>query len=218
MGLHQKGHVANIDAGGANYHSYSTGPDGLRVRKAANDGSVTEYFHFNGATISEWNSLSDWSDYIYANGKRIARADSYEDRMLFQGTNCSSCGSLSSVATMHSGSGAALQGYVIQSGDKPMVRQWSGVSGGVGIVFTQGATWNDSQTPHLLDQDSQDGAVDTMTGAWHYRQFNLSQYVGNHQLGGGDHAEQPSRRMEHLLPGFRAAGRQGRGAQDLLAG
>ena len=72
--------------------TYTYGPDGQRVRKQAG-GLSTEYLHFNGEVLAEWNGAADWSDYIFdAAGKRIARGDSYEDRLLVQETNCANCG------------------------------------------------------------------------------------------------------------------------------
>ena len=166
--------VTTVDGGAA---IYSPGADGQRVRKQAG-GVSTEYIHFNGEVLAEWNGAADWSDYIFdAGGKRIARADNYQDRLLVQGTNCANCGWQYTAANMHTGSNYTLNGYVIQSGDKLLVRQYqpTGVQGGVGMYFTDGyATWDYS----LADQDGQDGIYDTVMNTWHSRRFNLTPFAG----------------------------------------
>ncbi len=162
-----EGQMANVDSGGSNYHSYMGGPDGQRVRKAGADGTATEYIRFNGETLSDWNTFSDWSDYIYAVGKRIARADNYEDELLTQGTSCSSC---ATYFRLRNGTGYLLSGYVIQTGDKLMVRQWqsSGVHGGVGLDFASGNTLTLGNM-----------ASDPNNNQWDYRSFDLSTVAGN---------------------------------------
>ena len=106
--------ITTVDGGAA---TYTYGPDGQRARKQAG-GVSTEYLHFNGEVLAEWNGAADWSDYIFdAAGKRIARADNYEDRVVVQGSNCANCGWLYTLANMHTGSSLTLAGYVIQTGD-----------------------------------------------------------------------------------------------------
>ena len=157
--------------------TYSYGPDGQRVRKVVGSAS-SDYIYWHGQALGVWNGAADWSDYIFdAGGKRIARADNYEDRVLMQGTNCANCGWLYTLANMHTGSGLTLNGYVIQTGDKLLVRQYqpTGVQGGVGMYFTDGyATWDYS----LADQDGQDGIYDTVMNTWHSRRFNLTPFAG----------------------------------------
>jgi len=48
------------------------------VRKDVGSDS-TEYIYFNGQVIAEHKpSSTDWSDYVYANGKRMLRADNFD--------------------------------------------------------------------------------------------------------------------------------------------
>jgi hypothetical protein len=61
--------IASVDAIGATY-TYS--PEGERVRKLVG-GASTEYLSFAGQIVAEKTS-SGWTDYIFANGQRIARA------------------------------------------------------------------------------------------------------------------------------------------------
>ncbi len=149
---------------------YTPGPDGQRVRKQAG-GISTEYIRFNGETLSEWNGASDWSDYIYAGGKRIARADNYEDQLVTQGSSCSSC---ATYFRLRNGAGYLLSGYVIHSGDKLLVRQWqsSGVHGGVGLDFASGGTYTNTLTLGNM-------ASDPNSNQWDYRSFGLSTVAGN---------------------------------------
>ena len=52
----------------------NNGPGGDRMRKDAS-GTGTKYIYFNGSVIAEKDvTTGNWSDYIFAGGKRIARA------------------------------------------------------------------------------------------------------------------------------------------------
>ena len=165
--------VTRVDGGAA---TYTPGADGQRVRKQAN-GVSTEYIRFNGEVLAEWNGAADWSDYIYAEGKRIARGDNYEDRIMAQGTNCANCGWQYVNALLKSGGQYILNGYVVQAGDKVFVRQWqnTGSHGGVIFAFTDG-TWSGP-----LNQRDQDGEAmwdDSRMNAWHKRVFDMTAVAG----------------------------------------
>ncbi len=54
----------------------------------ASDGTYTEYVSFNGETIAEKDQTGALTDYIFAGGKRIARVDSYDERIDLSGSNC----------------------------------------------------------------------------------------------------------------------------------
>ena len=96
--------------------TYTYGPDGQRAGKVVGS-ARSDYVFWQGKALGVWNGAADWSDYIFdAGGKRIARADNYEDRLLVQATNCANCGWQYTFANMHNGSGLALAGYVIQAG------------------------------------------------------------------------------------------------------
>jgi len=117
---------------------------------------------------------SDWSDYIFVGGQRIAKADSFEDRVHIQGTNCSNCGSQNSLYAFPSAAG--YSGYVIRSGDKLFLRQWqsSGAHGGMSLVFADGTNTDWAATDQDGNQFNNDGSQQT----WHYRRVDLSQYAG----------------------------------------
>ena len=70
-----------------NYNDqYTYDAHGNRVRKDVNGQPSTEYIYFGGQVVAEKNTWTeDWSDYIYANGKRMAKSTNFEDRILIQG-------------------------------------------------------------------------------------------------------------------------------------
>ncbi len=54
---------------------------------------MTEFIVTGGQILAERKPNGDWSDHIYVGGLRIARADTYENRIRIHGTNsCSNCG------------------------------------------------------------------------------------------------------------------------------
>ncbi len=99
-----------------------------------------------------------------------------------QGTRCDSnnsgCGWQYTLAALQNGSNYILHGYVIQPGDKLLVRQYqpTGVQGGVGLYFINGyATWDYGV---LYDQDGQSSIQDAVVNTWHSRRFDLTQFAG----------------------------------------
>ncbi len=60
---------------------YKYNPQNRRVRKDV-DTSYIEYIYFGGQVIAEYNGTS-WTDYILANGARIAREDGSGNRIYF---------------------------------------------------------------------------------------------------------------------------------------
>lgn len=154
---------------GGGYFTYDT--VGERMRKDAN-GAYTEYQYLNGQPIAEKHPDGSWSDYVYANGQKIARADDYDVRIHFSGTNCSNCGPQAWAYDI------PVPLNVIQAGDKIAWRQYQGgpavPRGGLAIQFTDGTNTN-WQTN---DQDGQQMNNDATQNAWHFRVADLSAYVG----------------------------------------
>src|SRR5947207_2446379 len=79
--------------------TYTCDAEGDRLRKDTATGS-TEYVYFGESVIAEKNPSAgtsgqavtgDWTDYIFANGKRIAQAFSYENRIRIYGTSTCTC-------------------------------------------------------------------------------------------------------------------------------
>ena len=113
--------------------------DGQRTRKALGT-NTTDYVYANGQPIAEQKANGDWSDYIYAGSRRLARADTYEDDILLQGTNSSA--GLVSAFTFSSLPG--VLNYIVQSGDKVFLReaQTGAARGGMCIYFTDTSNTN----------------------------------------------------------------------------
>jgi len=96
--------IKSFNSGAA---SYAYDGNGRRVAKQTG-GVTTDYFYWGSEVIAEYNANNhDWSDYIYASGRRIARADTYEDGIQIQGTN-STTGIANTFAFPSAG---GLQGY-----------------------------------------------------------------------------------------------------------
>src|SRR5258708_3949110 len=64
------------------------------------------------------------SDYIFADGKRIAKSDNFEDRIHAHATDCSNCGYQWYQFAFSNAGG--LTGRVVQTGDKLIWRRWGG--------------------------------------------------------------------------------------------
>lgn len=154
--------------------TYSYDADGMRVVQTVG-GDAHEYIVSGGVVLADHHG-SDWTDYISIGGKRIAKADSFEDRIHTHGTNCSGCGSQYSVFTFPSAAGYA--GYVIRSGDKLFLRQYnsSGAHGGMIVKFSDGTVTNWSASAN--DQDGYNLNNDGTQQIWHYRRVDLSSYAG----------------------------------------
>jgi RHS repeat-associated protein len=161
--------VTQLDQGSTATYTYDA--TGQRVRKDTSS-DWTEYLYFAGRPLAEKHSDGSWSDHIFAGDRRIARADSYDVRIHFTGTNCSSCGNQAWAYTI------PVPALTIQAGDKIAWRQYqSGPAvprGGLSLQFSDGANTN-WQT---VDQDGQTMNDDATQSSWHYRVVDLSQYVG----------------------------------------
>jgi RHS repeat-associated protein len=129
-----------------------------------------------GSWLTELAFLSEdeWSDYIYAGNQRIAKADNFANRLILQGT-CTNCAGQGVAAVRDLPTPASLQNYLVQNGDMLYLRQWqtSNARGGIMINFTDGscANWV------AFDQDGNYINADSVTGAWHTRKIDLSQFA-----------------------------------------
>src|SRR5262249_1275058 len=64
-----------IDTFNGSAAKYFYDDDGQRIRKELSANDWTEYIYFGGQIVSEQKPNGAMVDYIYANGKRIAKAD-----------------------------------------------------------------------------------------------------------------------------------------------
>jgi RHS repeat-associated protein len=164
--------VTQVDNGAANY-TYAL--DGNRVRKNVTGSDSTEYVYFGGVAIAERDATTGyWSDYIFGNGRRIARAQAVDNTLHIYGNRCSSCGTQYSLFYLQNAGG--LGNYTIRSGDKLALTQYqpTGSHGGMVIAFTDGTNtnWN------LKDQDGYYANDDGTQNTTHVRKMDLSAFAG----------------------------------------
>jgi hypothetical protein len=165
-----------------------TNANGMRVRKQSAT-ETTEYIYpsaalgtgFGGQVIAERDASNGdpsaplgagWSDYIFAGGRRIARADSYEYRIRINGNNGSA--GLQSRYTFPNN--PQVNGYVIRSGDRIYLRQenYGVAKAGIIIKFTNGTSTQSS----TYDQSGYLLSCDQYTASWHLRYADLSAHAG----------------------------------------
>lgn len=163
--------ISTVNGTGA---AYVYDANGDRVSKTVGS-AVTEYVRFNGNVIAEYNpSTGDWSDYIFASDKRIARALGLDNGLRIYGTRCGSCGTQYTLFYLQNAAGMA--NYAIRSGDKLNLTQYqnTGSHGGVVMVFTDGTNtnWN------VKDQDGYYMNDDGTQATAHVRHIDLSTYAG----------------------------------------
>jgi RHS repeat-associated protein len=158
-------------ASGAGVYTYDA--EGNRVQKQVG-GTTTDYFYFNGQPVAEYNpAAGDWSDYIYAGGRRIAKADSYENGIMIQGTNDGSSSWPNSWFRLNDAN--YLSGYTIQTGDHLYMRQYQdNARGGMGLFFGDGTNtaWQstDQYGNYMNDDPNQ--------LAWDEHSFDLTALAG----------------------------------------
>ena len=94
--------------------------------------NFTEYDYFGGNVLAEQNQAGHSRDYIYAGGKRIAKADVLDTRLGVSAMSCSNC--TEPYVVFNFNNIGDLKGHTIQAGDKLFVRQlvFSGQSGEAG--------------------------------------------------------------------------------------
>jgi RHS repeat-associated protein len=179
-GFHQyaydgENRIATVDTTAA---VYTYGPGGERMRKDA-AGVGTKYLYFNGSVIAEKDvTTGNWSDYVFAGGKRIARATNFEHQLHIGGVECANCG-WQWYQFIVNNLGLA-SGHTIQAGDKLRWSQWqnTGSAGGIIITFTDGTDSCCSSGPILSDQNGDQIARTSVVNRWDYRIANLDPVVG----------------------------------------
>ncbi len=154
--------------------TYTYGVDGARVRKSNADGTFTAYVDFGGQPIAEVDQSGAWTDYIYANGKKIARVSTADTRLHLSGNNCASCGWPYRWFWFP----PVPQGLAFQPGTKLAWRQYqSGAAsptGGIFMITNTGQYLNWGVT----DQNGQSMNSMTTQGQWVQRVVDLSAFNG----------------------------------------
>ena len=166
--------IALQNSSASPFATYVYGADGARVRKTQGlltdpNAPYTEYVNFGGQTIAERDQTGNWTDYIYANGKKIAKVPATDTRIRLSGTTLQS--------GFEWGLGMSPQLPTVATGDQICWRQYNlNVVGGLNLQFSVsgGIAWN----PGAATSDGQEINQDYNSGGWQNRCFNLSQYVG----------------------------------------
>jgi RHS repeat-associated protein len=164
--------LTQVDGGSTATYMYDA--EGQRVQKTAG-GVSTNYVFSGGQALAEYNvSTSGFSDYIFANGRTLARADTYDSRILIQGTV--PAGASGQYEGYNFSGPNAYSGYVIQNGDQLFVRQFQSTTacGGPDIDFTDGSRMAFVAT----DSDGIISNMDSVHNQWHFRRFNLNAFAG----------------------------------------
>jgi RHS repeat-associated protein len=168
--------LASVDLGNIALYTYDA--DGERIRKDVapfNNQAFTEYTYFNGQPLAEKDQNGNWTDYIYANGAKIAKVVSQVPTFHMHGYRDgtdTSCGAEGPVV------GSPADNLQIVAGDQFVFdfQQTLPSYGGLGFIFTDG-----TGTGAMVDSGGTsqplyfDGESD---GAWHHMVGDLSPYVG----------------------------------------
>lgn len=148
----------------APFESYAYSADGARVRKLNANNDYTEYVNFGGQTIAEKDQTGAWTDYIFANGKRIAKTTNNYQRLHLTGSSCG--------ANAEADWNIASNSTPISSGDR--------------MVWHEEHA--DGQQSYLKVQFSNnvwmfEGAMDPQGGVWQTASVDLSPWAGDSTWG-----------------------------------
>ena len=156
---------------GTPFVNYTYGPDGNRVQKTLANGTSTRYQWGNGKVLSEEDQNGNLTDYIYANGQKIADHYSADVAIHIHGTATAS-GDWT-LWTFCCGLAPGPTGYTIKTGDKLTWRQYTTANTWAGV--TQGWLWN------MGGFDLSSGDFEPtigLPGGWQYMTADLSRYAG----------------------------------------
>lgn len=167
----QSNALGQIMAINGTYALYSYDAEQNRTEKLSGSGTLDTVW-FGGQPMAELSSTGVWTDYIYANGRKIARTDSQDLPIHISGDNCSDCGGTASYVQLTAGAG-----HVIQQGDTLYFTQYNVAPawGGLILVFSDG-----SGTSGLVAQDQYGQQINCagMSDQLYTRKVDLSSYAG----------------------------------------
>lgn len=166
---------------------YIYNAEGDRVRAdqitpgTSNSQSFREYTYFGGSMFAEKDQAGAWTDYVYANGKKIARVESQRPLLHLHGvrdSNTLACG----VEGVILGVPASVIGYTVQTGDRltMQMKQTLPSYGGIALTFTTPGTSGDYGSGALTDisTGTQLWANGSSDGAWHAFTGDLTPFAG----------------------------------------
>jgi len=180
------GQIALLGYESSPFVSYVYNPIGTRVRKNNAGGTYTEYVDFGGQPMAEKDQAGNWTDYIYADGRKIAREASASS-IWMHGANSDPVEARVELSLAHS--------IAISAGDHLNFIQYQQASGGsvagMNLIFDNGWQLNGScgscagQPAAAVDQNSV--AVDKWNAnyATNYRSVDLSNFAG-HSVSGAE--------------------------------
>lgn len=171
-----EGRVKTVNNGSAAIYTYDA--DGNRVRKDNADGS-TEYIYFGAEVIGEKNvTTGDWTDYIYANGKRIAKSAPASYQVRFKGTNPGSQETIGWESCRWGNTGCD-DAFVVQSGDKLVFSEVSTQPHGGMFFYYINAQGQEVSSIGLVS-DTNGCALTEFCGpvSWMGRVVSLESFVG----------------------------------------
>jgi len=140
---------------------------------------ATEYIYIQDQPIAEYNPGSgNWSDYVFANGKRVAKADNFTDYLHMRVTIASAGGATGYGYVVP----APLKNYQVQLGDTLYMTQYQ--SGGrSGLDFSFSDSSHAASDTGFRDQNGYGSEQDGVSGFWHERIFSLDAYAGKYIAG-----------------------------------
>ena len=113
------------------YVTYTYDGEGQRLRKQFADGTALESITFNGQVVSEQDE-NGWTDYVYANGSKIAKLPSTDNRLHTQGTFTSGGNELRWNLPLPTNADGST--YIVRAGDLLCFRQYNSNAVGGPIV------------------------------------------------------------------------------------
>lgn len=158
--------ITSLNAG-TPFETYVYYADGSRARKTNANGNFTEYVRFGGVTLAEKDQAGVWTDYIYANGKQIARVRSSDTRLHLSGVSPSS-------GTGNQASGSFKFSHTVQAGDMLVLREYNGNGRPYfNLYFSDGTTLPTSGAGCGVDQNGVCLSQEPTQNTWVNRIVNL---------------------------------------------
>ena len=126
-----------------------------------------EYTYFGGQMLGEQDQDDNWTNYIYAGGKKVAMVPGTETQLV---TSVVSAGENQLGWTLPAPTNADGTPYTVKTGDHLCWRQYNtgGALGGPGLFFTNGQStywrWGDLETGAYVNQGGTQNAWSTRCG------------------------------------------------------
>jgi RHS repeat-associated protein len=155
--------------------SYVYGAEGERTGKYNADGTFTEYVYFGGQVIAERDDSYQWTDYVFAGDRRIARLRAEDQWLFVTGSEPSTPTNVAwTMPVPRNGSGG---NYVVKAGDQLCVRQLNtnAAVGGPVVSLTNGTIDTTSDDTWTASDNLAIGALaGTYPSVWVNRCVDLS--------------------------------------------